>query len=101
MKVKMKINWFFVVILLLANFTLIESVNRKPSLYVRRRIYRPKSGSTRYFGFQKIEAKKNDWIETPPPVSPDRSLNNAKRLNYLATHKKEVKSNIGRILSGS
>lgn len=50
-----------------------------------------------------MEAKKLEgikWVDTPPP--PDRSLmENAKRLNYLATNKKDAASNIGRILSMS
>lgn len=109
----MKLSWLFVVVLLLANFTLIESargalgagLRRRPNPYVRRRFYRPKSGSyRRYYTMEKIESKNQKArVETPPQASPDvtRSLHYVRRLNYLAANKKEGKSNIGRILSGS
>lgn len=103
---KVKIYWwFFVVVLLVANFTLIESFkgwyrslhNRSP--YVRRRLYRPRSTPRKYFAREKIEAKNQKaWVETPPP--PHRSMQYEKRLNYLAANKNGGKSNIGRILSG-
>lgn len=108
----MKISWFFVVILLLTNFTLIESLKamatgrrsyKQNRSIGRRRFYRPKSGSTRYYAFQKTESKnRKAWAETPSsPALPDRAMEYAKRLNYLAANKNTGKSNIGRLLSGS
>lgn len=113
--VKMKITWFFIFVLLLfVNFTLIESFRaamghrhrNRQRLYVRR-YYRPKSGSTfrKYFVLEKgdaINQNANKWVETSPPISPDHpSMQEAKRLNYLASNKKGARSNIGRLLSGS
>lgn len=108
----MKIIWFVVIIVLLVNFTLIESARvwstasfrRRPSLYVRRRFYRPKSTSIyRNYGSWTSEDKSKTKTLVDVPPRPDHSLlmNNPKRLNYLASVKnKETKSNVGRILSG-
>lgn len=110
----MKISLFFVVILLLVNFTLIESVmmrgatgaglRGRSQMNTRRRFYRPKSSSSyrQYYRLSSAEANEfnaNKFVEAPRP--PDRSLmENPKRLKFLAANKKQGKSNIGRLLSG-
>lgn len=109
--IKMKIKWFFVVVLLFVNFTLIECLRgvMSPPYRARQRLYtrryfRNKYRSTprKYFIVENGDAgNANKWVEPLPPISPDHpSMQQAKRLNYLASNKKGAKSNIGRLLSG-
>lgn len=109
----MKIKWFFVIILLLVSFTLIESGMRgvvgrgfriasSVSHTSRSRSYYPRSSSGNYGKREGVVVNehKEKWIVLPLPP-PDRSLmENPERLNYLAANRKDGKSNIGRLLSG-
>lgn len=104
---KVKIYWLFVIILLFMNFTLIESIRgygrafrNRQYRHNRRYIYRPKSRSSlgQYYEPEKIETKNHVYVERAKLPDP---MQNEKRLNYLATNKKEGRSNIGRLLSGS
>lgn len=104
----MKIKCLFVVVLLFVNFTLIESLrgvrHRTTQHLVVRRHYlnKPRLKSRQYFTAGNGDAENtNKWVEPLPPISPDHpSMQQAKRLNYLASNKKGARSNIGRVLSG-
>ncbi|KAG4074636.1 hypothetical protein HA402_004507 [Bradysia odoriphaga] len=109
----MKIQWFFAVILLLfVNFTLIESRGGhggrgfRVTQHVSKNIGRhsrnqPRSSSGNLAG-NGHAGNANKWVEPIPPISPDHpSMQQSKRLNYLASNRKEARSNVGRLLSGS